>query len=85
MAAENRHRSLKIKEHRDLLIQSIRTHLLPALNKQGFEPAPLAQRGPIDRESALGFPLGQLMRAGGEQEWIWSKSTRIPPARCLSD
>lgn len=65
MAAENRHRSLKVKEHRDLQIQSIRTHLLPALNKQGFEPAPLVQRGSVDRESVLGFPLGQLIRARG--------------------
>ena len=58
MAAENRHRALKVKEHRDLLIQSIQAHLLLVLKRQGFEPEPLVQRGPIDRESALGFPLG---------------------------
>jgi hypothetical protein len=65
MAAENRHRALKVKEHRDLLIQSIRTNLLPVLNKQGFEPAPRVRRGPIGRESVLSFPLGKRLRARG--------------------
>ncbi len=64
MAAENRHRALKVKEHRDLLIQSIQAHLLPVLLKQGFEVAPPTHRGPVDREFVLSFPSwGRLIRA----------------------
>ena len=50
-------------ECRDLLIASIRTYLLPALVKLGFEVAPLSGPGPIDRELVLSLPLGRLRRA----------------------
>jgi hypothetical protein len=53
-----------VKECRDWLIQSLRTHLLPVLIKQGFEAAPPVHRGPVDREVVLGFPSwGRLIRA----------------------
>jgi len=63
MVSERRHLALKIKEHRDALIRSVRTQLLPVLIKEGFAAAPRAQNGPTDRESELSFPLGQLIRA----------------------
>lgn len=52
------------KQRRDWLGQSVRTHLIPALIKQGFEVAPpqkLPQ--PVDRDFLLCFPpWGRLMR-----------------------
>lgn len=45
-----------------MLIESLRTHLLPVFTKQGFEVAPLAHQGPIDREFVLALPLGRLRR-----------------------
>lgn len=65
MASEKRQRTLKIRDHRDLLIQSIRTHLLPVLAGQGFETSPRVRRGSTDRESEMSFPLEQLTRARG--------------------
>lgn len=65
MASEKRQTALNTKEHRSLLIQSIRAHLLPTFAKQGFEPAPAHQRGPTDRESEMSFPLGHIIRARG--------------------
>jgi hypothetical protein len=52
----------KVKEPRELLIESLRTHLLPVLIEKGFECAPLARRGPMDREFVLTLPLGRLRR-----------------------
>jgi hypothetical protein len=58
---------LKVKNQRDSLILAIRTHLLPVITGQGFRAVPQAQRGPIDRESVLSFPFGQLgISRGGE-------------------
>lgn len=62
MTSTDKHKALRAKECRDLLIESLRTHLLPVLTKRGFEVAPLAHRGPIDREFVLTLPLGRLRR-----------------------
>lgn len=54
-----------VKERRDWLCQSLRTHLLPVLIEQGFAVAPAAapgRSGPVDREVALALPLGRLVR-----------------------
>lgn len=54
-----------VKERRDWLIQSLRTHLLPVLTEQGFTAAPAVAPGhsdPVDRELALALPLGRLVR-----------------------
>ena len=66
MAFVSRHRALEVKKDRDFLIQSIRTHLLPAISRQGFRVAPELRRGPTDRESTLTFPFGHFVRARGE-------------------
>jgi hypothetical protein len=53
----------QLRRHRALLIEGVRTHLLPALVKQGFEAAPLMHRGPVDRDFVLSFPSwGRLVR-----------------------
>jgi hypothetical protein len=65
MASEKRQKELNVKEHRDLLIQSIRAHLVPAILRQGFEIARSVQRGPIDRASEASFPFEQLVRTRG--------------------
>jgi len=62
MTSKKRRGALKAKEQTELLIKSLRTHLLPVLTKQGFEVAPLAHRWPIDREFVLALPLGRLRR-----------------------
>jgi hypothetical protein len=54
-----------VKQRRDWLIQSLRTHLLPVLIEQGFAVAPAVatgRSGPVDRELALALPLGRLVR-----------------------
>lgn len=64
MGQKSRVKALATKERREWLIQSIRTHLLPALTKQGFEVAPLVHRSPVDREFEESFPeWGRLIRA----------------------
>jgi hypothetical protein len=46
-----------------MLIESLRTHLLPVLIKQGFEVAPAVHRDPANRAFALSFPSwGRLIR-----------------------
>ena len=63
MKTRNRVGALKTKEHREWLTQSVRTHLVPALAKQGFEVTPLIHRTPVDREFDLSFPgWGRLIR-----------------------
>jgi hypothetical protein len=63
MKPRNRVRALKTKEHREWLTQSVRTHLVPALTKQGFEVTPLVHGTPSDREFDLSFPeWGRLIR-----------------------
>jgi hypothetical protein len=53
------------KRRRDLLEESVRSHLLPALIKQGFETAPPAVHcGRIDRDFLRCFPSwGKVIRA----------------------
>jgi hypothetical protein len=53
------------KRRRDLLEESVRMHLLPALIGQGFEPAPpVVRSGPVDRDYLRCFPSwGKLIRA----------------------
>jgi hypothetical protein len=67
MTFKNELRARKAKEReakrrKDLLEESVRTHLLPVLVQQGFAVAPLAQRGPVDRKWVGTFPFGQLRR-----------------------
>jgi hypothetical protein len=62
MTSKKRRGTIRAKDRTELLIKSLQTHLLPVLTKQGFEVAPLAHRGPIDREFALALPLGRLRR-----------------------
>jgi len=51
------------KRRRGLLEDSVRTHLVPALIQRGFEPAPRARRGPVDRKAMGSFPSwGRLIR-----------------------
>ena len=54
----------KAKRRRDLLEESVQTHLVPALIKQGFEPAPPeVHTGPVDREYVRSLPAwGRLRR-----------------------
>lgn len=71
MTSKDKHKAIKAKECRDLLIESLRTHLLPVLTEQGFELAPLAHRGPIDREFVLTLPLGRMRRTrAGELDLV---------------
>jgi hypothetical protein len=55
-----------VGKHRDMLIKSLGLHLVPALVRHGFEPAPEVKRTPTDRESDLAFPLDRLIRVRGE-------------------
>ncbi len=52
------------KRRRDLLEENVRTHLLPALTKLGFEAAPMdVHDRPVDREFLRSFPSwGSLIR-----------------------
>jgi hypothetical protein len=54
-----------VKGRRDRLIQSLRTHLLPALIEREFAVAPAVapgHSGPVDRELVQTLPLGRLIR-----------------------
>lgn len=51
------------RQHRDLLIESIRTHVLPALLQQGFTTIQRTRRSPTDEKSADIFPFEQLRRS----------------------
>ena len=57
-----RAREQKIRKHRKLLIESVRTHILPRLIEQGFVVTPQINSEPIDREFVQAFPLGFLRR-----------------------
>jgi hypothetical protein len=67
-ARRARAREREAKRRRDLLEESVRTHLLPALIKQGFEPAPIvALSGPVYPEFLRSFPSwGKLIRVREE-------------------
>ncbi len=59
-----RAREREAKRRKDLLVESVRTHLLPALMRRGFAVAPRREpRGPVDRKCADIFPLGEMRRA----------------------
>ena len=51
-----------MKQHRQWLIESVRTHLLPAFVEHGFDVAPHVSRGLADRDFLLALPLGRLIR-----------------------
>lgn len=53
----------KLRKHRDLLLESVRTHILPILIQQGFAVTPRVHRGPADRNSVDTFPFELLRRA----------------------
>jgi len=51
------------KRRKDLLVESVRTHLLPALIQRGFEAALRVHGNPAERKSVGIFPFGLLRRA----------------------
>jgi hypothetical protein len=53
----------KLRKHRDLLVESLRTHLLPVFTQQGFALAPRVHRVANDRKTAGIFPFESLRRA----------------------
>jgi hypothetical protein len=57
-----RAKEVKQRKHRDLLLESVRTHILPVLTQQGFTVTPRAHSGAVDRKSADIFPFGLLRR-----------------------
>jgi len=63
MTAEVRFKARKAKQqHREWLIESVRTHVLSEITQRGFDAAPVVNRGPVDREYVLSLPLGRLFR-----------------------
>jgi hypothetical protein len=52
----------KLRKHKDLLVESVRTHLLSAFIQRGFTVASLIRDKPTDRKSTGTFPFGQLRR-----------------------
>lgn len=52
----------KLRKHKDLLLQSVQTRILPVFVQQGFSVTPRAQSRPVDRKSAGTFPF-ELRRA----------------------
>jgi hypothetical protein len=52
----------KLRRHRDLLLKSVRIHILPVFIQQGFATTPRAHSGPVDRRSADIFPFDLLRR-----------------------
>jgi hypothetical protein len=53
----------ELRKHKDLVVESVRTHLLPAFIQRGFTVAPSVRDRPTDRKSAGTFPIGQLRRS----------------------
>ncbi len=54
----------KLRKHRELLIESVRRHVLQAIIQQGFTVAPRrVQQGPVDRKSVGIYPFEQMQRA----------------------
>lgn len=52
----------KLRRHRDLLLESVRTLILPIFIQQGFAATPRVHIGPFDRKSADSFPFDLLRR-----------------------
>ncbi len=53
----------KLSKHRDLLVQSLRAHLLPVFIQREFAFAPRVHSIPVDRKTAGIFPFELLRRA----------------------
>src|SRR5260370_1611580 len=54
----------KLRKNRELLIESVRRHVLPAIIEQGFTVAPRrVQQGRVDRKSVVIYPFEQMQRA----------------------
>jgi hypothetical protein len=53
----------KLRKHRDLLVESLRAHLLPVFIQQGFAFAPRVHSVSADRKTAGIFPFELLQRA----------------------
>lgn len=53
----------KLRKHRDFLLESVRTYLLPAFVQQGFVVTSRTQTDAVDRKSMGIFPFGELRRA----------------------
>jgi hypothetical protein len=80
MTSRRRAKALNTKGHRGWLIESVRTHLLPALVEYGFEVSPPAHSGPVDRESVLSFPdWGRLIR--GRESGVDLIEIQLAPRR----
>jgi hypothetical protein len=62
-AQGRRAKEAKLRKHRDFLLQSVRTHILPIFIQQGFAVTPRVHSGPVDRKSADVFPFELLRRA----------------------
>jgi hypothetical protein len=67
MALKDRAQSRRAKErklikYRDLLLESVRIHILPVLIQQGFTVTRRVHGGPVDRKSVDIFPLGEMRR-----------------------
>lgn len=52
----------RLREHKDLLVQSVRAHILPVFIQHGFSVAPRVRSGSGERKSADTFPF-ELRRA----------------------
>lgn len=52
----------KLRTQKDLLVESVRTHLLPAFIQRGFAVGPLRHYKPASKKSVGTFPFGQLRR-----------------------
>src|SRR5260370_2258864 len=53
----------KLRKHRELLIEIVRRHVLPAIIQQGFTVAPRrVQQGPVDRKSVGIYTFEQIQR-----------------------
>ena len=68
MTLKDRLQAGRAKEHnfrkdRDLLLESVRSHILPVFIQQGFIVSPRRHRDPVDRKSMDIFPLGEMRRA----------------------
>jgi len=53
----------KLRKHRELLVESVRNHVLPAIIEKGFAVEPRRVNvGPVDRKSVGIFPFEQMRR-----------------------
>src|ERR1051326_4719191 len=53
----------KLRKHRDLLLQSVRTHILPVFIQQGFSAFQRQDVNPVDRKYLGAFPFEIFRRA----------------------